>query len=431
MNVLGYYSPYLPYTFIPLVLVGLYFYFEEFLKQRQVRWLWWIFVFIVVASIGWYAGYNQGWFDFFKGYYHAGRKLFRNPDVLYDEYCYGYVNFPLLAYIFVPLSELPKEIAGNIFFVIGYLSLIPFGYLLIKSTHLTSWKMWLMIAILALNGPLDYSIKMGNTTHMIALTMLVAIFCYQRGREWLAGILLGINGLIKIPLIIPAGYFLVRRRWKVVGGGILVAGLVLTASLLIIPYSLNYQWVNSCILGNAGNPMAAFNNQSVVGFLARAIIPESHFFEWIPITPPPAFKLYSIIALSVIILPTIIVIFYKWLSNRSSSETTLEFSIVLVCSILISPISWTHYFAFLLIPTAYYLGGEFGQNPGKWHNLLFGVSLLLLSFPLNLTIKLFEQSNQSVFLSIHFFGGLLFYLVLLFVWAKEKFSFKQDRLLAQ
>lgn len=426
MNILGYYSPYLPYTFIPLVLVGLYFHFEEYLKKGQIRWLWWFLVLIVVAFIGWYAGNNQGWFDFFKGYYHAGRKLIRNPDVLYDEYCYGYVNFPLLAYIFVPLSELPKEIAGTIFFVIGYLSLIPFSYLLIKGAHLTSWKMWLMIAILALSGPLDYSIKMGNTTHMIALTMLVAILCYQHGREWLAGILLGINGLIKIPLIIPAGYFLVRRRWKVVGGGILVVGLALIVSLMIIPYTLNNQWVNSCILGNAGNPMAAFNNQSVVGFLARETISEGHFFEWIPVTPPPVFKIYSSIALFVIMLPAIIVIFYKWMSNRSLSETILEFSIVLTCSILISPISWTHYFAFLLIPTAYFLGGEFRQGLGKWHNLLFSLSLLLLSIPLDLTVKLFEQTNQSAFLSLHFFGGLLFYVVLLFVWAQLAF-FSQQR----
>jgi len=59
------------------------------------------------------------------------------------------------------------------------------------------------------------------------------------------------------------------------------------------------------------------------------------------------------------------------------------------------------------------------------------VSLLLLSFPLDLTVKLFEQNNQSAFLSIHFFGGLLFYMVLLIVWAQEKFSFKQNRLLVQ
>jgi len=431
MNIFDYYSPYLPYTFIPFVLVGLYFHFEKYLNKPRVRWLWWIFVVVVVVSIGWYASYNQGWFDFFKGYYHAGRKLLRSPELLYDEYCYGYVNFPLMAYLFVPLSNLPKEMAGAVFFVIGYVSLIPLGYLLIKNAHLDGWKLWLMIAILALNGSLDYSIKMGNNTHVVALIMLIAILSYQRGREWLAGILLGINGLIKIPLIIPAGYFLIRRRWWVVGGGILVAGLVLVASRLIIPNSLNRQWMDSCLLANAGNPMPAYNNQSITGVLAREIIPGSHFFEWIPQTPTPAFQVVSRVALGIVILPVVLVLFYRWRLPRSPSEVILEFCIVLACSILISPISWTHYFAFLLIPTAYYLGGEFRQGPGRWQNILLGVSLVLLSIPLNLTVELFEWTSQSLFLSLHFMGGLLFYVILLSVWVQGKFSAQQKPELLQ
>jgi len=284
----------------------------------------------------------------------------------------------------------------------------------------------LVLAILALSGPLDYSIKMGNTTHMIMLIILISLLCLQRGREWLAGILLGVTGLIKIPLIFPAGYFLIRRQWRIVGGGILIVSLVILVSLKVVPSSLNHQWLNSCILANAGKPMASFNNQSVIGVLAREIITGSQFFNWIPEIPTPEFQAISRAAIALLLLPIVFIIFNNWRLPRSINGTTLEFFIILTCSLLISPISWTHYFMLLVIPAAFYLGGEFEYERHTWQTILLGISLVFISVPLDLTVALFEQTNQSLFLSIHFIGGLLFYIVLLSVWFQRNFFDKQE-----
>ena len=94
----------------------------------------------------------------------------------------------------------------------------------------------------------------------------------------------------------------------------------------------------------------------------------------------------------------------------------LEFFIVLVCPILTSPISWTHYFMLLLIPAAFCMADDDLMGNKTWKYVLLGAALLLISTPVKLTMALFEQTGQELFFSMYFIGGLLLYLFLIAVW---------------
>jgi hypothetical protein len=284
---MSYYSFYLPSTFLPIILAGLYFLFEDKLSSPRLRWAWWIGSLILIGLVGFYVIQDHALYDYFKGYYHGGRKIIRNIDVLYDDACYGFTNFPLFAYLFVPLANLPKELSGRIFFLIGYLCLLPLVYWLVTASNVKGWQRFLVLALLAFNGPLDYSIWLGNTTQIVMLFILLAFFSLNRRWDWISGILLGVGGLIKLPLVLPSGYFFLRGKWKVVGGGLLVAGAVLFLSLVLLPFELNSIWLERCVLMMAGNPTAAYNNQSLSGFLARIFMPGN--YGWDPLTPTPAY----------------------------------------------------------------------------------------------------------------------------------------------
>jgi hypothetical protein len=231
-----YYSFYLPYTFLPFLLIGFYFLFEKYFTKHRLIWLWWFFCTILLVWVGWYAVQEgSSLYDFFKGYYHGGRKILHNPDELYDATCYGYTNFPLMAYLFAPLGSLDKTLAGMVFHIIGYISLLPLGYWLIKLAELKGWYQYLILGLLAINGPLDYSIWLGNTTHAVMLILVLALFFFKYGADWASGIFLGLSGLIKLPLIFSSGYFFLRGKWKVVVGGMLIAISALVLSLYFIP----------------------------------------------------------------------------------------------------------------------------------------------------------------------------------------------------
>lgn len=419
-----YYSAYFPFIVFPVLLAGLFFLFEKYLTKPWMRWAWWIGCVLIVLAVGWYAARHQYWYDFFKGYYHSGRKIINKPDLLYDEACYGYVNFPLLAYLFVPLSRLPKELAGALFFLAGYVSILPLAYWLVKSFDLKGRARWVILVFLAVSGPLDYSVWLGNTTHMIMLILLIVLWLFKQGWHWLAGILLGAAGLIKIPLILPAGYFFVRRQWRVVGGGLLVVALVLGLSLSLIPFSLNNIWLNTCILSSAGHPVAAYNNQSVIGFLAREFIPGN--IGWDLLTPTVEYKLASNIGLLFLYAPVFVMLFLGRKSARTKNTFLLEFFIVLVCSILTSPISWTHYFVLLLTPAAFYMADDSPGSNKTWVNVLLGVGLILISIPVKFTLALFQLTDQKLLLSLHFVGGILLYMVLFIVWIDVHLKFRQQ-----
>lgn len=416
-----YYSNFFPYTFLAVMLVGLYYLLENRLTKPWMRWAWWLGSLIVVVAAGWQVGIAHQWADFGNGYYFAGRKILRAPSQIYfSENCNGYVNFPLLAYVFSPFGFMPKAEAGRIFFLINLVSVMPLAYWLIKFGNLTGWKRWFLLAFLLFSGPLDYSIWLGNSTNLIMLGLIAALWLFKWGNEWGAGILLAITGSIKIPLIVPSGYYFIRRQWKVVLGGMFVVGLIVILSLVLIPFSLNRIWFNNCILSFAGRPVAAYNNQSVTAVLARELISGSKIDTWIPIASTPRFDMASKTAIMLLYAPLLVVLVYAWKSARTLSGYLLEFFIVLVCSLLTSPISWTHYFMFLLIPAVFYLGGDLFSAQRKGLNLLLGMSLILVTLPVELTLEWFRISGQRIFLSLHFMGGLAFYLFLLALWMINK-----------
>lgn len=408
------YSFYLPLTFLPILLVGVYFLFEDRLASPRLRAAFWVASLILIALVGFYVVQDHALYDYFKGYYHGGRKIVRNLDVLYDEACYGFTNFPLFAYLFVPLANLPKELSGRVFYLIGYLFLLPLAYWLVVASKVKGWKIFLVLALLALNGPLDYSVWLGNTTQIVMLFVLLAFFSLDRGWNWLSGILLGAGGLIKLPLVLPSGYFFIRGKWKVVGGGLLVAGAALLLSLTLIPFQINLTWLERCVLMMADNPTAAYNNQSLSGFLARIFMPGN--YGWDPLTPTPAYIAASNIGGALLALPALYILIAGRKDERTTFHHAVEFSIILVFSLLVSPIAWTHYFVLLLIPAAMILGNpeRLPYRNGMW--ILLALSLILLSIPKDLSLALFEWSESALTLSPQFIGGLLFYGLLITVW---------------
>lgn len=410
-----YYSIYFPLTFLPIVLAGLCFLFEDRFTNKKIRWIWWGICLILLAVVGYFVIQEHALYDFFKGYYHGGRKVLRNPDVLYDEACYNYVNFPLFAYLFVPLATLPKELAGRIFFTVGYVALLPLAFWLVTAARVKGWWRFVVLGLLLFNGPLDYSIWLGNTTQIVMLFILLALLGLRNGWEWLSGIFLGVAGLIKLPLILPSGYFFIRGKWKVVAGGLLVAGSVFALSLILVPFDLNSMWVDRCILSMAKNPIGAYNNQSLSGFLARIYIPGN--IGWDPIVPTTAYKLASQIASVLLYTPAIWVLLFGRKLPQTASNQSLEFFIILVCSLLTSPIAWTHYFVILLIPFAWYVSGEFFSPRQWWMSIIGFVSIVLISIPKDLSLALFEQTGMSIFLSPQFIGGIFLYVILLIVWS--------------
>jgi Glycosyltransferase family 87 len=349
--------------------------------------------------------------DFTKAYYLAGQQILAEPSKLYDKLGGNltFVNIPIVAVLFIPFSGFSKSIAVILTAILGGLASIAACYFTVKVSGIKGWRRLVAIGLFAINGPLYYNLKMGNTTEFVLLLLIGAVFCINRRYKFLTGVLIAIAAIIKLPFLLLGFYFILKGRWRALLGFGVTLLTVLGASLLLFGIDLHLAWYSKCIQPYLGMPLAAYNVQSVDGFLAR-LLTEASLQSWVPISVNGGFKLTRGL---IIFLMSGITVWISWqpkaLDNVRSEIS--ELCAALCLAILISPISWIHYYLVLLLPITLYLGGKLNVPKGRIWSIGIMLSAVLLSPP----AASFNSNNLllRLFVSHYFFGGVLLLGILL------------------
>jgi alpha-1,2-mannosyltransferase len=128
-------------------------------------------------------------------------------------------------------------------------------------------------------------IQEGQTNLVMLCPLTVGLWLAQAGRprggdggkEWVAGILIALAAAIKVTPIVFLAYFLLTRRWRVVGGIVLGLGLwlVLVPGLLF-GFGQNLHWLESWARVMifpyvAQGHVEYFSGQSVASFVSRLL----------------------------------------------------------------------------------------------------------------------------------------------------------------
>jgi hypothetical protein len=356
--------------------------------------------------------------DFFNAYYPAGRLIIENPEKLYsfsESIILGFVNLPILALLFTPFTWFEKSVAGNLFTGLGVVSVVLFGWWLIKIADLRGLKRLVFIALLVANTPIYYSIWLGNSTHMVFLFVIATFVCLQAKRDALSGICLAGAGLLKPPLLFLLLYIVVRKRFKAVIGCVVGLGVMFGLSVLFFGFNLNVGWFQECILKFSGQIVTAYNSQSVDSFLIR-LMSDAPIDSWDLVVGDGIFKFWRYLLLAMLIGGTVLTVLRRP-ATKSHDVEGLEYSIFLTLTLVISPISWTHYYLFLLLPIALYLGGklQIPRTPALQMMLLLSIFLVITP---NVTQIPFQNPwlvavVRYFWVSHFFFGGLILLGVLL------------------
>ena len=408
---------YLVFVLAILVVVGLNTIAQKFLKQRWILWLGYGIPALGMMLFMWSVSNPPMFFgDFDEAYYPAGRLIIENPSSLYGKDKWGgpgFVNIPIIAILFTPFSFLSLHNIHLLLAVFSGLAIFTACYFIVKLTKSRS-KRIALVGLFVINGPLYYSLREGNITHFVVLLLLAGYFCIHSKRNIWLGIILAIAALLKIPLLLLGIYYLLRRRWHVVAGFSTTLLIIVGASLLLFGLDLHVNWFEQCIQPYMGKPMIAYNVQSLDSFLARLLI-GGNLNDYLPIDVDWGFKIIRYVLLSLLVGTTI------WVCWRSKPPTTLEaenleFSIVLCLALLISPISWTHYYLFLILPFALYFSNLLAVPKRRLWTVSVTLSILLTSLPVIYS----EPPNpvlgflySRLFISHYFLGGVLFLGVLL------------------
>jgi hypothetical protein len=346
--------------------------------------------------------------DFRKAYYAAGRLVLEDPCAMYGADELRFVNLPVLALPFVPLAALPLRPAKWVFTLAGLAAIAAAWALLVLFTQVRGWRRAALTAMFVLNGPLYYSLREGNLTHFLLPVLVATLFCLERRRDFGVGALLALAGLVKPPLLLLAGWCVWRRGWRAAAGGAAVLALAVGTSLILFGPAVHRVWCERCIGPYAARPMNASNVQSASGFLARLFVEGGRDGDWRPVEVGRTYTACHLLLLAILAGGPLLACRRPPGKDRVGADQ-LEFCAVLCLALVVSPVSWTHYYLLLLVPCALLLGGR-PSLPGRAWGTAFVLSVALLSPP----VTMLPEANWGVrqFASHCFAGGALLLVVL-------------------
>lgn len=183
--------------------------------------------------------------------------------------------------------------------------------------------------------------------NLILLLILTGVWVADRhDRPLLAGTLAGLALTTKLFPGFLFVYFLFQRRWKALAAGTFsVVAFTALTMLLAGPNAYVTYWNE--VFPTTGQWWSAWNNASLAGFWFKLFAVEQYGRH---LTPLVGNMMYARIGTMVswgIVLIVLLPIIWK---ARSREERDHAFGLTLTAMLLISPVTWEHYFLLLFLP---------------------------------------------------------------------------------
>jgi hypothetical protein len=302
--------------------------------------------------------------DFFQDWasarnYLNGFPIYADHRTAVERYL-GYhidtVNFEVNAHpptsvlLVLPLAGLDYPDAVLVWNLISLGTLLISLWLIARALRvpLRPWSVFPLVAILLVCTPFRQELLQGQF-NLVLLLLLTAVWTAERsGRPTWAGALLGVATAIKFFPIVLFLYFLLRGRWRAAAAGAISLGAVtlLTAAVLGTDTYLSY--VNE-VLPHVRQYRSGWNNASLPGLWVKLFNPASELERVEPFWRSP------LVAESGALLSSLAVVAaLAWAVWKARKRPTDDrgFGLAVTAMLLISPLTWQHYFLLLLVPVA-------------------------------------------------------------------------------
>ncbi len=288
-------------------------------------------------------------------YREAGR------SVIYGRHVYDELTEPpqLLPFTYPPFAALlAVPIAVVPFVVVAWIWTVA----QVAATALTVWiagrplleraGRWRPVAAAVLTGvmlwlhPVSDGIRFGQVNAFIVLVCLVDLTA--RRRWWPRGLLIGLATAVKLTPGTFLAYFVVARRWRPAVAVAAAAAAATVAAFLILPEASLAYWGGAISDPNRLGPNGGTSNQSIRGFLLRL---------------GPSGLAGSAIWL-VLVVAAAGLGFAVARRAHTMGETVIEVGAIGLVAVLVSPVSWIHHLAWLVVVIPALVGD--GRDRVRW-----------------------------------------------------------------
>jgi alpha-1,2-mannosyltransferase len=388
----------------------------------------WLVMVVWIVGLGISTVYRAGPYSFgdrtwgsrvhrtdFTIYTAVGQAILDGKDIYEAENPRGwhYNNAPVFGLLFVPFAMLPVFWAALIWYLLSVVVVVFAVYFSVQMVRQSAKTerdvMWLYILPpLLLMWPLMSALARGQMTPLLFGLVMAGVFCQSRGKEWLGGGFLAGAILMKIFPVFLLPYYVWKKRWRFIAATMLFVAL----GIFVVPtpflgwdrnMTFHKEWASilhrpAFEQGKSQDPRFGelispdlVRNQSLQAVLKR--VTHLAYSE----------KIAAGIGVVMAILMILVAL------QAGKDDRWLLLSTAIAWALLMSPVSWSHYFMLLLLPVAaLVIEGVAVENTKKRRvarGVLIGFALLAVPFAGSRVAQIYGPLCGA---TLVVWGGLLF-----------------------
>ncbi|MDD5432835.1 MAG: glycosyltransferase family 87 protein [Candidatus Omnitrophica bacterium] len=314
---------------------------------------------------------------------------------------------PLFALIFSPLAMVNKVSALYIWSILNIISLYLIFYLFYKLSlfSFTRVKDFLVFfCLFALTVRYIFAnIKIGQVNFLLCLLMVLTMYFEIRKKDFWAAFFLALSVMIKFFPLLFLIYFILRRRFKIVGFTILLVGIFLILPGIFSGFSLNLRYIQewfNLLKYTPAHMLYSVKNYSLLSFFSWFFIARHEpysIFEYTMITKgitPVVYHFWAVTCFSLFSFCFLDIFFRK---DRDINTICLDYGCLFVCGLLFNPFSYLNALVFLIVPYFFILRSLFYTKLNRNWIIVIGALILLCFISTISYSKIYFKDVQSFY----------------------------------
>ena len=284
--------------------------------------------------------FGASWHLDLRVYRGAGHALYYGGSPFTSYFTANHLLFTYTPFALLVLSPLTFGVLGLVeagWWLLSAVSMVVAAFLLLRTTFtMTSSRAWAVAGLLGGAASLALEPVRSNFDYgqinLMLMVMIVADLTWVRPSR--RGVLVGLAAAIKLTPLVFLVYFLADRQWRSFLRGVGAFLGVTAVSWAILPADSTRYWFHQVADASRTGVLGVVSNQSWNGMVHRAPFHGGH----------TGTAVWVVLSLSTLVLGTLLT--RRLLEHSRTADAVL---VLALTELLISPVSWTHHWSWLVL----------------------------------------------------------------------------------